>query len=64
LSAPLRRLSYMLSRLFLAFMTIRRCFPKREYTERAKQLWEDSSYQNSTAGAMFGYDLGLWSDED
>ena len=61
----LRRLSYMLSRLFLAFMTIRRCFPKREYTERAQAaLGGLEVSQNSTAGAMFGYDLGLWSDED
>jgi 4-hydroxy-3-polyprenylbenzoate decarboxylase len=39
--------------------------PKREYMERAKQLWERLELPKlKPQEPWFGYNLGLWSDED
>ena len=39
--------------------------PKKEYMERAKQLWERLELPKlKPQDPWHGYDLGLWSDED
>ncbi|MET0691006.1 MAG: hypothetical protein ABWZ38_08230, partial [Candidatus Binatia bacterium] len=39
--------------------------PKREYMERAKQLWERLELPKlKPQEPWFGYNLGLWSEED
>jgi 4-hydroxy-3-polyprenylbenzoate decarboxylase len=39
--------------------------PKKEYMERAKQLWERLELPKlNPQEPWYGYNLGLWSDED
>ena len=43
----------------------RLCLPKSEYIERVKQLWERLELPKlKPRDPWFGYNLGLWSDED